>query len=119
MSSDVAPEARAVLNDAPISAQKVNNVLRGIRGQSALRVVSALLFGRNKSSLLVRKLILSALANAENNLGLSSADLIVSQAYVGERRGMRRFVARGRGRSGVIVKKRSQITVVLSAAKSS
>lgn len=105
---------RAVLNDAPISPRKVNDVLRGLRGKSALRVAAALNFGKTKSALLVRNLVLSALANAENNHGLSSADLVVSEAFVGVRRGFRRFVARGRGRSGVIEKYRSQITVVLS-----
>ena len=109
---------RAVLNDAPISPRKVNNVLRGIRGHSALRVAAGLHFARTKAAVLVRKLVLSALANAENNHGLSSADLVVNEAFVGTRRGFRRFVARGRGRSGVIEKYRSQITVVLSGKSS-
>ena len=56
---------------------------------------------------------MSAVANAENNHGLDVNELVVAEAYVGKNLVMKRFHARGRGRSGKIVKPFSQITVVV------
>ena len=56
---------------------------------------------------------MSAVANAENSHGLDVNELVVAEAYVGKNLVMKRFHARGRGRSGKIVKPFSQITVVV------
>ena len=57
--------------------------------------------------------VMSAVANAENNHGLDVNELVVSEAYVGKNLVLRRFHARGRGRSGKILKPFSQITVIV------
>ncbi len=65
----------------------------------------------------MRKCVMSAVANAENNHGLDVDDLVVAEAYVGKNLVMKRFAARGRGRSGSVIKPFSQITVVVREAK--
>ena len=59
---------------------------------------------------------MSAIANAENNHGLDVDDLVVSEAFVGKNLVMKRFHARGRGRSGGIMKPFSQLTVIVREA---
>jgi large subunit ribosomal protein L22 len=60
---------------------------------------------------------MSAVANAENNHGLDVDDLVVAEAYVGKNLVLKRFHARGRGRSGKILKPFSQLTVVVREVK--
>ncbi len=74
-------------------------------------------FSRKRIALDVRKCVMSAVANAENNHGLDVDDLVVAEAYVGKNLIMKRFHARGRGRSGQIIKPFSQITVVVREVK--
>jgi large subunit ribosomal protein L22 len=61
----------------------------------------------------VKKCVMSAVANAENNHSLDVNDLVVSEAYVGKNLVMKRFAARGRGRASSILKPFSQITVIV------
>jgi large subunit ribosomal protein L22 len=61
----------------------------------------------------VKKVLMSAISNAENNHGLDVAELVVAEAHVGKNLVMKRFAARGRGRAGRITKHFSQITVVV------
>jgi large subunit ribosomal protein L22 len=61
----------------------------------------------------VRKVVMSAVANAENNHGLDVDELVVSEAYVGKNLVLKRFHARGRGRGASIFKPFSQLTVVV------
>lgn len=111
--SDV--KVKAVLRNAQLSGQKVNNLLRSVRRKSALKVLMALSLNPTKVSSSIKKLLLSAIANAENGHGLSADRLIIDEAYVGKNFSLKRFVPRGRGRSSVIRKPYTQVTLVLSS----
>ncbi|MFZ4809291.1 MAG: 50S ribosomal protein L22 [Hyphomicrobiaceae bacterium] len=106
-------EARAIARNLRVSPQKLNLVAGLIRGKKVGQALSDLEFSRKRISQDVRKCVMSAVANAENNHGLDVDNLIVAEAWVGKNLVMKRFHARGRGRSGAIMKPFSQITVVV------
>ncbi|MEL6227297.1 MAG: 50S ribosomal protein L22 [Pseudomonadota bacterium] len=111
----VLPEnaAKAVTRNLRVSPQKLNLVAQMIRGQKVDKALADLAFSRKRIAVDVRKTVLSAVANAENNHGLDPDDLIVSEAYVGKNLVMKRFHPRGRGRSAGIQKPFAQITVIV------
>ena len=74
-------------------------------------------FSRRRIAGDVRKCVMSAVANAENNHGLDIDDLVIAEAWVGKNLVMKRFHARGRGRSAMVMKPFSQITVVVREEK--
>lgn len=95
------------------SQQKLNLVAQTIRGKNAGRALVDLEFSKRRVAQEVRKLLQSAIANAENNLGLDVDRLVVSEAHVGKTLRMKRFHARGRGRSARVEKKFSNMTIVV------
>jgi large subunit ribosomal protein L22 len=105
--------AKAVARNLRISPQKLNLVAGMIRGKSVEHALADLEFSRKRIAGDVRKCVMSAVANAENNHQLDVNALVVAEAYVGKNLLMKRFHARGRGRSGKIVKPFSQITVIV------
>lgn len=110
-------EAKAMVRNLRISPQKLNLVAGLIRGKKVSQALADLEFSRKRIAVDVRKCVMSAIANAENNHGLDPDDLIVAEAYVGKNLVMKRFHARGRGRSAGIMKPFSQITVVVREQK--
>jgi large subunit ribosomal protein L22 len=106
-------EAMAVARNLRVSPQKLNLLAQLIRGKKVETALADLEFSRKRIAKDVRKCVMSAVANAENNHGLDVNDLIVSQAYVGKNLVIRRFHARGRGRMSAIQKPFSQLTVVV------
>ncbi len=106
-------EAKAVARNIRISPQKLNLVAELIRGKKVNDAIADLEFSRKRVAQDVRKCVMSAIANAENNHGLDVDDLVVAEAYVGKNIVMKRFAARGRGRSSSIMKPFSQITVIV------
>jgi large subunit ribosomal protein L22 len=110
-------EARAVARNLRVSPQKLNLVAGLIRGKKVSQALADLEFSRKRIAGDVRKCVMSAVANAENNHGLDVDDLVVAEAYVGKNMVLKRFHARGRGRSGKILKPFSQITVVVREVK--
>ena len=106
-------EAQAIAKNLKVSPQKLNLVAAMIRGKKVDKALAELEFSRKRIAGDVKKALMSAIANAENNHGLDVNDLIVAEAYVGKNLIMKRFHARGRGRSGKIVKPFSQVTVVV------
>jgi large subunit ribosomal protein L22 len=106
-------EAQAVAKSLRISPQKLNLVAGMIRGKKVEKALAELEFSRKRIADDVRKCVMSAVANAENNHGLDVNDLIVSEAYVGKNLVLKRFHARGRGRGASILKPFSQLTVVV------
>lgn len=106
-------EARAVLRTIRISPQKLNLVAALIRGKAVDTALAELEFSRKRIAGTVRKTLESAIANAENNHGLDVDALIVAEAYVGKSIVMKRFMARGRGRSSRIEKPFSHLTIVV------
>ena len=110
-------EAQAIAKNLRVSPQKLNLVAGLIRGKKINAAIADLEFSRKRIALDVKKCVMSAVANAENNHGLDVDDLIVAEAWVGKNLIMKRFHARGRGRSGQIIKPFSQITVVVREVK--
>jgi large subunit ribosomal protein L22 len=104
---------RAVSRNLRVSPRKLNLVAGLIRGKKVETALADLEFSRKRIAQDVRKCVMSAVANAENNHGLDVNDLVVSEAYVGKNLIMRRFAARGRGRASAILKPFSQITVIV------
>jgi large subunit ribosomal protein L22 len=94
MEKDIKAKARHI----PVSAQKARLVIDLVRGKDVVEALEVLSFVPNKAALPVSKLINSAIANAENNLGLNRYDLYIHYlvADVGPTRKWRRFGARGR-----------------------
>jgi large subunit ribosomal protein L22 len=110
-------EARAVVRNLRVSPQKLNLVAQMIRGKKVDVALADLEFSRKRIAKDVRKCVMSAVANAENNHSLDVNDLVVSQAYVGKNLVMRRFHARGRGKMSPIEKPFAQLTVVVKEVR--
>ena len=106
-------EAKAVLRSARISAQKVRLVADQVRGMPVGNATNLLAFSNKKAAHLVKKLLLSAIANAENNLGADVDELMVSKIFVDEGPSLKRMHARAKGRGNRITKRTSHITVVV------
>nr|WP_269845078.1 50S ribosomal protein L22 [Marinicauda salina] len=96
-----------------ISPQKLNLVASMIRGKPVERALNDLSFSRKRVAKDVKKVLESAIANAENNHGLDIDSLVVSEAYVGKNLVMKRFRARARGRGARIMKPFSELTIVV------
>lgn len=93
------------------SERKLNLLAQLIRGKSAQRALVDLEFSRRRMSVEVKKVLEAAIANAENNHSLDVDRLFVKEAVVGRTMTMRRFHARGRGRSSSVEKPFSNITI--------
>ena len=106
-------EALAVGTTIRGSAQKLNLVAGLIRGRKAEDALNILSFSKKAMAVDVRKVLASAIANAENNHNLDVDALVVAEASVGKSISMKRFATRARGRSSRIVKPFSQIRVVV------
>ncbi len=107
-------EAQAVLKNLRISPRKLNLVAGLIRNQPASTAVATLTFSKRRIAQSVRKVLESAIANAENNHQLDVDQLVVTRAEVGKSIVMRRFHARGRGRSARIEKWFSHLKIVVA-----
>jgi large subunit ribosomal protein L22 len=112
-------EAKAVAKMLRVSPQKLNLLAQLIRGKKVASALADLEFSRKRIAKEVRKCLESAIANAENNHQLDVDDLVVAQAHVGKGLVMKRFHARGRGRSGKILKPFSHLTIVVRQAEAS
>jgi len=110
-------EAQAIAKNLRVSPQKLNLVAGLIRGKKVNAAIADLEFSKKRIAIDVKKCVMSAVAKAENNHGLDVDDLVVAEAWVGKNMVMKRFHARGRGRSGGIMKAFSQITVVVREVK--
>jgi large subunit ribosomal protein L22 len=106
-------EALAVGTTIRGSAQKLNLVAALIRGRKASDALNVLTFSKRAMAIDVRKVLASAIANAENNHNLGVDALVVHEASVGKSISMKRFATRARGRSAQIVKPFSRLRVVV------
>jgi large subunit ribosomal protein L22 len=106
-------EALAVGTQIRGSAQKLNLVAGLIRGKKAEDALNILTFSKKAMAVDVRKVLASAIANAENNHNLDVDSLVVAEASVGKSISMKRFTARARGRSSRIVKPFSRVRIVV------
>ena len=106
-------EALAVGTMIRGSARKLNLVAGLIRGKKVEQALSILQFSPKAMADDVRKVLASAVANAENNHNLDVDALVVSEASVGKSISMKRFATRARGRSSRIVKPFSRVRIVV------
>jgi len=106
-------DIRAFASQVPISAQKVRLVINLVRGKNVLEALDILKFETNKAAHPVSKVIASAMANAEENFGVSRDDLFVHKIFAdeGATRKWRRFGARGRFKPWL--RRSSHVTVIL------
>jgi large subunit ribosomal protein L22 len=107
-------EAQAILSNVRTSPRKLNLVAAMIRNLPAQRAIATLTFSKRRIAHQVRKTLESAIANAENNHQLDVDQLVVTRAEVGRSIVMRRFHARGRGRSARIEKWFSHMKIVVA-----
>ncbi|WP_019646040.1 50S ribosomal protein L22 [Novispirillum itersonii] len=106
-------EARAHSASIRTSPQKLNIVAASIRGMGVEQALASLTFNTRRVSNDVRKVLQSAIANAENNHQLDVDRLVVAEAFVGKAMVMKRWRARARGRTGKILKPFSNLTIVV------
>ena len=106
-------DIQANLRFLPMSAQKVRLVVNLVRGMDANEALEMLRFVNKAAALPVRKLLASAVANAEENFGVSRDDLVVAKIFADEAptRKWRRFGARGRFKP--LLRRNSHVTIVL------
>ena len=105
--------AKASVKSIKSSPQKINLVLQQIRGMNAETALNVLEFSKRRIANEVKKILKSAIANAENNHQLDIDKLIIKEASAGKSMVMKRFRPRARGRSGKILKPFSNIRIVV------
>jgi len=107
-------EVSAKLKGAQISAQKARLVADQVRGRHVDEALDVLEFSPKKASRLIKKLLDSAIANAENNEGADVDELVISSVFVDEGRTMKRLRPRAKGRADRIFKRSCHITLMVS-----
>lgn len=109
----MAQDIRAYLKNADVSAQKARLVVDLVRGKAAVEAANTLKFTPKKAARIIEKLLGSAIANAEENFGVSRDELVIYQITADEAptRKWRRFGARGRFKP--LLRRSSHITIVL------
>ena len=105
--------ARAKLSYARVSVQKACFVLDAIRGKDVTTALGILTYNPRYASSLIKKLLESAIANAENNNGMNAENLYIAEAYANKGPTMKRIRPRAQGRAYRIEKRMSHITLVL------
>ena len=106
-------EAKAIATNIRVSPQKLNLVAQMIRGKKVQAAIADLEFSRKRIAIDVRKCVISAVANAENNHNLSADNLFVVEARADEGPTAKRWQPRAQGRSFAIHKPMTHITVVV------
>ncbi len=106
-------EALAIARHIRVSPQKLNLVAQLIRGKDCGKALATLAFSQRRVAKDVKKLLESAIANAENNHQLDVDRLFVSEASVGKSIVMKRWQARGRGRSSSVMKPFSNMRLIV------
>ena len=106
-------EAMAKARAIRTSPRKLNLVAASIRGMAVGKALSELTFSKRRIAQDVKKVLLSAIANAENNHNLDVDRLIVAESYVGKAMIMKRYHPMAKGRAGRIIKAFSNLTIVV------
>ena len=106
-------EVKAIHRGARISAQKTRLVADQIRGLPVDKALNVLTFSPKKAAGIVKKVVLSAIANAEHNEGADIDELKIKSIYVDKAASLKRFTARAKGRGNRIEKQSCLITVTV------
>lgn len=104
---------RATARYVRISSRKVKIVIDLIRGKQVDEALAILMYTPKAAAPVVEKLLLSAIANAENNLSMDRGSLYVAEVFANPGPTLKRYVARSRGSASPMLKRTSHITVVL------
>ena len=104
---------RAIARYVRISSSKVKIVVDLIRGKKVDEALAILMYTPKAAAPVVEKLLLSAIANAENNLSMDRGSLYVAEVFANPGPTPKRYVARSRGSASPMLKRTSHITVVL------
>ena len=107
-------EVSATAKRLRVSPRKARLVVNQVRGKAVSDAIDILGFSTQKSAPLVRKVLESAMANAENNEGADVDDLVISEIYVNEGVTVKRIRPRARGRADRIFKRTCHVTVTLT-----
>ena len=110
-------ETMAKLTHARISPQKVRLVADQVRGLKVESALELLAFSNKKAAAIIKKVLESAIANAEHNDGADIDELKVSTIYVDQGPTMKRMRARAKGRGNRILKRTSHVTVKVAEIK--
>ena len=110
-------EARAIAKNVKIAPRKARLVIDLVRGKDVIEADIILSNLNKEAARLIRKVLTSAVANAENNLGLDKENLFVSEAYINEVITLKRMKFGSRGHVDPIKKRTSHITIVVSDRK--
>ena len=110
-------ETSAILRGVRLSAQKGRLVADQIRGLPVDQALNILSFSPKKGAVIIKKVLLSAIANAEHNDGADVDELKVKTILVDKAESLRRFTARAKGRGNVIMKQTCHIHVVVGDGK--
>lgn len=108
----------ATLRYARLSAQKARLVADQVRGLAVDKAVAQLAFSNKKAAVIIKKLLESAIANAEHNEGLDIDELSINKIFVDEAPSFKRFKSRAKGRANHIVKRNCHITVAVATKQS-
>ena len=111
-------QVNAHLKNVRVSAQKARLVADQVRGKEIDKALDILTYLPQKSAGLIHKLLMSAIANAENNFGLDIDELYVSSIQVNQGPVLKRMRARAKGRGNRILKRMSHISVELAEKES-
>ena len=110
-------ETKAILRGVRLSAQKGRLVADQIRGLPVDQAINILTFSPKKGAVIIKKVLLSAIANAEHNDGADVDELRVKTICVDKAQSLRRFTARAKGRGNVIMKQTCHILVTVGDGK--
>ncbi|QNM97171.1 50S ribosomal protein L22 [Chitinimonas koreensis] len=106
-------QTSAILTGARLSAQKARLVADLVRGKPVEQAINILTFSPKKGAVIIKKLLLSAIANAEHNDGADIDALKVTTIYVDKGTSLKRFTARAKGRGNRIEKQTCHITLTV------
>jgi large subunit ribosomal protein L22 len=115
MKQKIVKASLKVVKSSPVKVMRVTKNITGLKVSEALKLLQ---FSKIKISTTVRALVYSAMSNAENNHNMDVDNLFVKEVNVGRAFALKRFAARGRGKSSRILKTYSNITVILAEKES-
>jgi len=106
----IAKASQKALKSSPLKVMKITKNITGLKVSQALTILK---FSKLKLSSTIRAIIYSAMSNAENNHNMDADNLYIKEINVGRAFALKRFSARGRGKSSRILKTYSNITVIV------
>jgi large subunit ribosomal protein L22 len=112
-------ETKSILKGVRLSAQKGRLVADQVRGLPVGKALDVLSFSPKKGAKIIKRVLESAIANAEHNDGADIDELKVQSIYVDKATNLRRFTARAKGRGNVILKQTCHIHVTVGDGKES